>query len=168
MLRYEFAGIKREEEEEDYGEDERAERKEALKDIRLALDRQRRTCRMVSLTRCSFFFPQWGLVLAGAADFARPASDLSLSQNAALTCTGLIWTRWCFIIKPRNMFLASVNFLLFCVGATQTTRVLMYNASQKNDTVVDAAKKEAGKDASAIEKIVEDPKAALKSVTNPK
>jgi hypothetical protein len=44
----------------------------------------------------------------------------------------------------------------------------MYNASQKNDTVVDAAKKEAGKDASAIEKIVEDPKAALKSVTNPK
>jgi hypothetical protein len=66
------------------------------------------------------------------------------------------------------MFLASVNFLLFCVGATQTTRVLMYNASQKNDTVVDAAKKEAGKDASAIEKIVEDPKAALKSVTNPK
>jgi hypothetical protein len=116
----------------------------------------------------AFFFPQWGLVLAGAADFARPASDLSLSQNAALTCTGLIWTRWCFIIKPRNMFLASVNFLLFCVGATQTTRVLLYNRSLKNDSVVDVAKVEAGKDASAIEKIVEDPKAALKSVTNPK
>jgi len=111
---------------------------------------------------------KWGLVLAGAADFARPAQDLSLSQNAALTCTGLIWTRWCFIIKPRNMFLASVNFLLFCVGATQTTRVLLYNASQKNDSVVDAAKKEANKDASAVEKIVEEPKAALKSITNPK
>ena len=111
---------------------------------------------------------KWGLVLAGAADFARPASDLSLSQNAALTCTGLIWTRWCFIIKPRNMFLASVNFLLFCVGATQTTRGLLYNRSLKNDSVVDVAKKEAGKDASAIEKIVEDPKAAIKSVTNPK
>jgi hypothetical protein len=66
------------------------------------------------------------------------------------------------------MFLASVNFLLFCVGATQTTRVLLYNRSLKNDSVVDVAKKEAGKDASAIEKIVEDPKAALKSVTNPK
>ena len=112
--------------------------------------------------------PQWGLVLAGAADFARPAKDLSLSQNAALTATGLIWTRWCFIIKPRNLFLASVNFLLFCVGATQTTRVLLYNASQKNDTALDAAKKEADKDISAVEKIVEDPKAALKSVTNPK
>jgi hypothetical protein len=66
------------------------------------------------------------------------------------------------------MFLASVNFLLFCVGATQTTRVLLYNRSLKNDSVVDVAKQEAGKDASAIEKIVEDPKAALKSVTNPK
>lgn len=44
----------------------------------------------------------------------------------------------------------------------------MYNASQKNDTALDAAKQEADKDASAIEKIVEDPKAALKSVTNPK
>lgn len=111
---------------------------------------------------------KWGLVLAGAADFARPAKDLSLSQNAALTATGLIWTRWCFIIKPRNLFLASVNFLLFCVGATQTTRVLIYNANQKNDTTIEAAKKEADKDVSAVEKIVEDPKAALKSVTNPK
>lgn len=124
--------------------------------------------RLGSKTFTNKFASQWGLVLAGAADFARPAKDLSLSQNAALTATGLIWTRWCFIIKPRNLFLASVNFLLFCVGATQTTRVLMYNASQKNDTALDAAKQEADKDASAIEKIVEDPKAALKSVTNPK
>ena len=29
--------------------------------------------------------------------------------------TGAIWTRWCFVIKPRNIFLASVNFLLFTV-----------------------------------------------------
>ncbi|KAM0712164.1 hypothetical protein Q7P37_011258 [Cladosporium fusiforme] len=111
---------------------------------------------------------KWGLVLAGAADFARPADQLSLSQNAALTATGLIWTRWCFIIKPRNLFLASVNFLLFCVGATQTTRVLMYNASQKNESPIEAAKQEVSKDVGAVEKIVETPKAAVKSVTNPK
>ena len=46
--------------------------------------------------------------------------------------------------------------------------MLLYNARQKNDTALDAAKKEADKDISAVEKIVEDPKAALKSVTNPK
>lgn len=48
--------------------------------------------------------------------------------------TGLIWTRWCFVIRPQNMFLASVNFLLFCVGATQTTRVLLYQRSLEGNT----------------------------------
>lgn len=165
MLRYEFAGIKNEEEEEDY--EERAGKTKGNLERRPACIGSIEEDIKNDFTNTNCFL-QWGLVLAGAADFARPASDLSLSQNAALTCTGLIWTRWCFIIKPRNMFLASVNFLLFCVGATQTTRVLLYNRSLKNDSVVDVAKKEAGKDASAIEKIVEDPKAALKSVTNPK
>ena len=45
---------------------------------------------------------QWAIVIAGIADFARPAEKLSLTQNAALTATGLIWTRWCLIIKPKN------------------------------------------------------------------
>jgi mitochondrial pyruvate carrier 2 len=45
---------------------------------------------------------KWGLVLAGISDFARPAENLSLTQNAALTATGVIWTRWCLIIKPKN------------------------------------------------------------------
>lgn len=46
---------------------------------------------------------QWALVLAGISDFARPAEKLSFTQNFALTCTGLIWTRWCMIIKPKNI-----------------------------------------------------------------
>jgi len=111
---------------------------------------------------------QWGLVLAGASDFARPADQLSLSQNGALMATGLIWTRWCFVIKPRNLFLASVNFLLFCVGATQVSRVLSYQSSLKGDSEMDEAKKELKKDAQGLERIVEDPKAAVKSVTDPK
>jgi hypothetical protein len=45
---------------------------------------------------------KWCLVLAGVADFARPAEKLSATQNGALTATGLIWTRWCFVIKPKN------------------------------------------------------------------
>ena len=45
---------------------------------------------------------QWGLVIAGISDFYRPVEDLSVNQNAALTATGLIWTRWCLIIKPKN------------------------------------------------------------------
>ncbi|KAM3538784.1 hypothetical protein ARSEF1564_008296 [Beauveria bassiana] len=45
---------------------------------------------------------KWALVIAGISDFARPVEKLSFTQNAALTCTGLIWTRWCLIIKPKN------------------------------------------------------------------
>ncbi|QIX00703.1 hypothetical protein AMS68_006220 [Peltaster fructicola] len=111
---------------------------------------------------------KWGVVLAGAADFFRPASSLSISQNAALMATGAIWTRWCLIIKPRNVFLASVNFALFCVGATQVGRAFMYQQSVKGVSLTEEVK-QAGKDAEAsLEKVIEDPKAALKSVVNPK
>lgn len=99
-------------------------------------------------------FLQWGLVLAGAADFARPADQLSVSQNAALMATGLIWTRWCFVIKPRNLFLASVNFLLFCVGATQCSRVFMYQQSLKGDSMGDEVKKAAKQEGKDLEKAV--------------
>lgn len=69
---------------------------------------------------------KWAVVLVGVSDFARPASSLSLTQNLALMATGAIWTRWCLIIKPRNVLLAAVNFFLGCVGFTQVMRVLVY------------------------------------------
>lgn len=73
-------------------------------------------------------------------DFARPAEKLSLTQNGALTATGFIWTRWCLIIKPKNYLLAAVNFFLGIVGVVQVSRILMYQASQKDKTVVDEVK----------------------------
>ncbi|KAK3990294.1 hypothetical protein QBC44DRAFT_325401 [Cladorrhinum sp. PSN332] len=74
---------------------------------------------------------KWGLVIAGISDFARPAESLSLTQNGALTTTGLIWTRWCLIIKPRNIPLAAVNFFLAVVGIIQCSRIGMYHQEQK-------------------------------------
>ncbi|EGD93299.1 hypothetical protein TESG_00846 [Trichophyton tonsurans CBS 112818] len=82
----------------------------------------------------------WILVLAGLSDMARPAEKLSLTQNAALMATGAIWTRWCLIIKPRNVLLATVNFFVGCVGFTQVTRIFLYRRSQ------DGSAKEAVKD----------------------
>lgn len=82
--------------------------------------------------------------------------------------TGLIWTRWCFIIKPRNVFLASVNFLLFCVGATQVTRALIYQQSIKGDSAIDEAKNAAKDGEKSLEKVLEDPKGALNSIVHPK
>lgn len=74
---------------------------------------------------------KWALVLTGASDFARPADQLSLTQNLALMSTGAIWTRWCYIIRPRNLFLGAVNFFLFLVGSAQVTRILMHQRSVK-------------------------------------
>ena len=76
---------------------------------------------------------KWALVLAGVSDFARPAEKLSLPQNAALTATGLLWTRWCFVIRPQNYLLAAVNFFLAGVGITQVTRIANYRRSLKKE-----------------------------------
>ena len=54
---------------------------------------------------------KWGVVLAGATDFLRPAEKLSLTQNLALMGTGAIWTRWCFVIKPKNVLYVAANRL---------------------------------------------------------
>ncbi|EFZ03757.1 UPF0041 domain protein [Metarhizium robertsii ARSEF 23] len=87
---------------------------------------------------------QWALVLAGISDFARPAEKLSFTQNFALTCTGLIWTRWCLIIKPKNYLLAAVNFFLGLVGIVQVSRILMYESAKKKGLaeVVEDVKKD--------------------------
>ncbi|KAI0384382.1 UPF0041-domain-containing protein [Hypomontagnella monticulosa] len=88
----------------------------------------------VGIKTVHFWAPvmKWAIVIAGISDFARPAEKLSLTQNGALTATGLIWTRWCFVITPQNYLLAAVNFFLGCVGITQVTRILLYRSSQKN------------------------------------
>lgn len=85
---------------------------------------------------------KWAMVAAGASDFSRPAESLSLTQNFALMCTGAIWTRWCFVIRPKNVALAAVNALLFCVGATQVGRIYAYNQSLKTSDLVKAEGKE--------------------------
>lgn len=72
-------------------------------------------------------------------------------------CTGAIWTRWCFIIKPRNLFLASVNFLLFCVGATQVTRVLQYQSEMKGQTLGEELQEKAGDAKDKVVEVVKEP-----------
>lgn len=58
--------------------------------------------------------------------------------------------------------LASVNFLLFCVGATQSTRVLLYQQSLKKDSIPQEIEKAAKDEEQTLEGIMKDPKAALK------
>ena len=82
-------------------------------------------------------------------------------------CTGIIWTRWCFIIKPRNLFLASVNFLLFCVGATQVTRVLQYQSELKGQSLGEELKDKAQDAGNKVKEVANDP-AKIKEVVGAK
>ncbi|KAI1766749.1 hypothetical protein GGR53DRAFT_485011 [Hypoxylon sp. FL1150] len=108
----------------------------------------------VGLKTVHFWAPvmKWAIVIAGISDFARPAEKLSLTQNGALTATGLIWTRWCFVITPKNYLLAAVNFFLGCVGVAQCCRIFAYRSSLKNESV-----------AEKVEGKVEEVKEAIKS-----
>ncbi|CAD5207390.1 unnamed protein product [Bursaphelenchus okinawaensis] len=75
---------------------------------------------------------KWCLVGAGLADLARPAEKLSVSQNVALTATGLIWTRYCLVIKPINYYLSSVNFFVGLTGLAQLCRIAHYRYTNPN------------------------------------
>lgn len=91
---------------------------------------------------------KWALVLAGISDFYRPVESLSVTQNAALTTTGMIWTRWCLIIKPKNYFLAAVNFFLGVVGVVQLTRIGLWHQAN-NKAIVEGGGEDAVKAAEA-------------------
>ncbi|AHY79580.1 AQG_2a_G0022510.mRNA.1.CDS.1 [Saccharomyces cerevisiae] len=66
---------------------------------------------------------KWGLVFAGLNDIKRPVEKVSGAQNLSLLATALIWTRWSFVIKPKNYLLASVNFFLGCTAGYHLTRI---------------------------------------------
>ncbi|CAG8674261.1 15249_t:CDS:2 [Acaulospora morrowiae] len=69
---------------------------------------------------------KWALVIAGLSDLKRPAENLSLSQNVALTATGVIWSRYSTQIIPYNWALLSVNLFVAGTGFTQLFRILNY------------------------------------------
>ncbi|TRM69744.1 hypothetical protein BD626DRAFT_544362 [Schizophyllum amplum] len=69
---------------------------------------------------------KWALVAAGLKDLSRPAEKLSVSQNVALTATGIIWVRYSLVITPVNYSLAAVNFFVGLSGLTQLVRVAKY------------------------------------------
>ena len=69
---------------------------------------------------------KWMLVFATVSDYTRPANKLSIRQSGSLTATGMIWSRYSFVITPVNYTLFSVNFALALTGVAQIYRILSY------------------------------------------
>lgn len=73
---------------------------------------------------------KWGLVFAGLSDIQRPVEKVSGAQSLSLLATAVIWTRWSFVIRPKNYLLASVNFFLGCTAGYQLARIVRYRLEQ--------------------------------------
>ncbi|KAJ1916648.1 Mitochondrial pyruvate carrier subunit [Mycoemilia scoparia] len=68
---------------------------------------------------------KWGLVIAGLSDMKRPVECVSAKQQLSLAATGAIWTRWSFVITPKNYPLAAVNTFVGATAFYQLYRVGM-------------------------------------------
>ena len=55
---------------------------------------------------------KWLLSVNNLRDLNKPTDKMSLAQQTALTCTGIIWTRYGMVINPVNYNLALVNAVL--------------------------------------------------------
>ncbi|EAN30576.1 Mitochondrial pyruvate carrier 4 [Theileria parva strain Muguga] len=83
-----------------------------------------------------FYAPafKWSISLANLSDINRPTHLISLPQQLAVTATGLIWSRYSYVIIPRNYNLLSVNFAMALTGLYQISRIIRDKqlAPQKN------------------------------------
>ncbi|KFK28802.1 hypothetical protein AALP_AA7G050100 [Arabis alpina] len=75
---------------------------------------------------------KWGISIANIADFAKPPEKISYPQQIAVTCTGVIWSRYSMVITPKNWNLFSVNVAMAGTGMYQLVRKI------KNDFATEA------------------------------
>ncbi|KAL7089909.1 hypothetical protein ACP275_12G006500 [Erythranthe tilingii] len=70
---------------------------------------------------------KWGLSIANISDFSKPPEKLSYPQQAVIATSGIIWSRYCFVIIPWNWNLFAVNSAMACTGFYQLSRKLRHD-----------------------------------------
>ncbi|XP_039034532.1 mitochondrial pyruvate carrier 4-like [Hibiscus syriacus] len=70
---------------------------------------------------------KWGISIANVADFTKPQEKLSYPQQIAVTCTGVIWSRYSTVITPKNWNLFSVSIVMAGTGLYQLARKVQHN-----------------------------------------
>jgi hypothetical protein len=69
---------------------------------------------------------KWAITFANIADLKRDPRTMSLNQQLAVTGTGIIWSRYSFVITPVNYNLFAVNIVMAMIGGYQLSRILTY------------------------------------------
>ncbi|CAN6913794.1 unnamed protein product [Brassica oleracea] len=79
---------------------------------------------------------KWGISIANIADFAKPTDKISYPQQLAVTCTGVIWSRYSMVITPKNWNLFSVNVAMAGTGIYQLSRKIKNDFASEVEPVV--------------------------------
>ncbi|KAG2248984.1 hypothetical protein Bca4012_087688 [Brassica carinata] len=79
---------------------------------------------------------KWGISIANIADFAKPTDKISYPQQLAVTCTGVIWSRYSMVITPKNWNLFSVNVAMAGTGIYQLSRKIKNDFASEPEPVV--------------------------------
>ncbi|KAJ4982148.1 hypothetical protein NE237_032985 [Protea cynaroides] len=79
---------------------------------------------------------KWGISIANVADFAKPPEKISYPQQIAVTCTGVIWSRYSTVITPKNWNLFSVNVAMGLTGIYQLTRKIRHDYFSEPEVAV--------------------------------
>ncbi|CAH8275731.1 unnamed protein product [Arabidopsis lyrata] len=79
---------------------------------------------------------KWGISIANIADFAKPPEKLSYPQQIAVTCTGVIWSRYSMVINPKNWNLFSVNVAMAGTGIYQLARKIKHDFATEAEPAV--------------------------------
>ncbi|CRG94902.1 mitochondrial pyruvate carrier protein 2, putative [Plasmodium gallinaceum] len=77
---------------------------------------------------------KWSISLANLAEINRDANILSLPQQFAIFFTGLLFSRFAYVVKPRNYNLLTINLFMSLTALYQITRIAncKYNLKMKD------------------------------------
>ncbi|KAL6073485.1 pyruvate transporter mpc1 [Balamuthia mandrillaris] len=75
----------------------------------------------------------WGIVLAGFVDMWKPPDMISAPMTSALCVYSLLFMRFAWMVKPRNMLLFSCHFSNECVQLYQLSRKAKYELLDKKE-----------------------------------
>ncbi|CXI96857.1 mitochondrial pyruvate carrier protein 2, putative [Plasmodium berghei] len=76
---------------------------------------------------------KWSISLANIADINRDPKLLSLPQQFAIGLTGLLFSRFAYVIKPRNINLITINIFMSITAMYQITRIAVYKYNNINN-----------------------------------
>lgn len=73
---------------------------------------------------------KWAITFSNIGDLQKPAEKISPYQQVAIFATGLLWTRYSFVVVPVNYNLAVANVFMAASAGFQLYRKMLVPAEK--------------------------------------